>query len=449
MKQTACDVLEKICFFVVAMVLTTVTARPQPRETGGEVSETDSQETTEQKLDELERQIQVLAEELEKLKLGDVAEEKSPTGQYGFAPSASKVYGIEKGVSIGGYGEVVFQDFATQRDDGSDSGQLNQFDFLRAIVYFGYKWNDRILFNSELEFEHASTGKKGEASVEFAYLDFFLRPEVNLRGGLLLIPVGFVNELHEPPVFHGATRPQVERVIIPTTWRENGAGAFGDIGPFSYRTYVVAGLTSAGFSSSSALRGGRQKGSKSLAEDLAWTGRFDLTEVPGLLLGVSFFIGGSGQGQQTTTGDIIGGQVNLVDAHVQYNYRGWQFRGLFTRATIGDAAEINRSRELTGSDSIGSEFGGGYIEAAFDIMSLRAGGSSWALTPFARYEKYDTQAEVPTGFERNPANDRSLWTVGFDLKPHPSVVIKLDYQNFKNQANTGVNQWNIALGYMF
>ena len=265
----------------------------------------------------------------------------------------------------------------------------------------------------------------------------------------MLIPVGFVNELHEPPVFHGATRPQVEQVVIPTTWRENGVGAFGDIGPFGYRTYVVAGLTSAGFSSSSALRGGRQKGSKSVAEDLAWTGRFDLTEVPGLLLGTSFFIGGSGQGRQTTTGDIIGGQVNLVDAHVQYNYRGLQFRGLFTRARIGDAAEINRSIGLTGSDSIGSEFGGGYVEAAFDIMSLRAGGSSWALTPFARYEKYDTQAEVPVGFERNPSNDRSLWTLGFDLKPHPSVVIKLDYQNFNNRANTGVNQWNIVLGYMF
>jgi hypothetical protein len=434
--------MKTIFSVVVVMVLVTVTA-------WGQQGETDTRETTEQKVDELERQIQVLAEELEKLKLGDVAEEEPPTGQYGFAPSASKVYGIDKGVSIGGYGEVVFQDFADQRDDGSASGKLNEFDFLRAILYFGYKWNDRILFNSEFEFEHASTGKKGEASVEFAYLDFFLRPEVNLRGGLLLIPVGFVNELHEPSVFHGATRPQVERVIVPTTWRENGAGAFGDLGPFSYRTYVVAGLTSTGFSSSSALRGGRQKGSKSLAEDLAWTGRFDLTEVPGLLLGVSFFVGGSGQGQQTAAGDIITGQVNLVDAHVQYNIRGWQFRGLFTRASIGDAAEINRANGLTGSDSIGSELGGGYVEAAFDLMSLRAGGSSWALTPFVRYEKLNTQAEVPTGFERNPANDRSVWTAGFDLKPHHSVVIKLDYQNFKNQENTGVNQWNIALGYLF
>ena len=298
MKENRRVILEMSVLLVVCLLLSIVPVWARQDGTHGKAIEGESQATTDEKVDELERQIQVLAEELEKLKLGDVAEEKPPSGQHGFAPSASKVYGIDKGVAIGGYGEVVFQDFADQRDDGAASGQLNQFDFLRAIVYFGYKWNDRILFNSELEFEHASTGKEGEVSVEFAYVDFFLRSEVNLRGGLVLIPVGFVNELHEPPVFHGATRPQVERVIIPTTWRENGVGAFGDIGPFSYRTYVVAGLTSAGFSSSSALRGGRQKGSKSLAEDLAWTGRLDLTEVPGLLLGASFFAGRSGQGQR-------------------------------------------------------------------------------------------------------------------------------------------------------
>ena len=449
MKENRRAILEKSVLLVVCLLLSIVPVWAQQDGTDGKAIEGEGQVTTDEKVDELERQIQVLAEELEKLKLGDVAEEKPPSGQHGFAPSASKVYGVDKGVAIGGYGEVIFQDFADQRDDGSASGQLNQFDFLRAIVYFGYKWNDRILFNSELEFEHASTGKKGEVSVEFAYVDFFLRPEVNLRGGLVLIPVGFVNELHEPPVFLGATRPEVERIIIPTTWRENGAGAFGDIGPFGYRTYIVAGLTSTGFSSSSALRGGRQKGSKSLAEDLAWTGRFDLTEVPGLLLGTSFFIGSSGQGQQTETGDIIGGRVTLVDAHAQYNHRGWQLRGLFARANIGNAEQINRALGFTGTDSIGSEFGGGYVEAAFDVMSLWAGGSSWALTPFVRYEKYDTQTKVPTGFERNPANDRSLWTVGLDLKPHYSVVIKLEFQNFNNQADSGVNQWNVALGYMF
>lgn len=411
----------------------------------------DAQESIEGRLLELERQIQLLSEELEKLKLGQVAEQEpdAPAGRYGLAPAASKVYRVEKGVSIGGYGEAVLQDFADESDDGLPSGKLNQFDFLRAIVYLGYKFNDRFLFNSELEFEHASTDKEGVVSVEFAYLDYLWRPQINLRGGMVLIPMGFVNELHEPTVFYGVNRPQVERVIIPTTWRENGGGAFGDLGPFSYRTYVVVGLKSSGFSSSSGLRGGRQKGSKSIAEDFAWTGRFDLTGVPGVLVGGSFFTGNSGQGAETPFDVPIDGRTSLFDVHAQFNYRGLQLRGLFAHGTVGDAALINRSLGLTGDSSIGSELGGWYLEAAYDLVSLKPGGASWSLVPFLRYEDYDTQAKVPLGFARNPANDRSVFTFGFEFEPIIRMVLKLDYQDFRNRAGTGTNQWNFGLGYLF
>jgi hypothetical protein len=124
-------------------------------------------------------------------------------------------------------------------------------------------------------------------------------------------------------------------------------------------------------------------------------------------------------------------------------------RGLYANGNLGDAAAINEIKGLTGNGSVGSRFGGGYVEAAFDLLSLKRGGSSWSLFPFVRYENYDTQSEVPEGFERNPANDRSVWTFGFDVKPIPSVVLKLEYQNLSNEASTGVNQWNVALGYMF
>lgn len=458
MKATCCRLLGFLLVFVTLAIAAGAQEKDRSSKksdpavssqaTDEEDTQTESGESTD-RIDELERQIGLLAEEIEKLKLGEVAEEKSPTGTYGFAPSASKVYRIDRGVSIGGYGEAVFQDFSGTRDDGAASGKVNQFDFLRAIVYMGYKWNDRILFNSELEFEHASTGKAGEVSIEFAYLDFFVRPEVNFRAGLVLIPVGFINELHEPPVYYGATRPQVERVIIPTTWRENGGGAFGNLGPLTYRTYVVAGLLGSGFSSSSAIRGGRQKGSKSLADDFAWTGRVDLTSVTGLVLGGSFYIGNSGQGAASPSGESIDAPVDLFDFHAQYDYRGLRVRGLYASGSIGDVAAINRSLGLTGSNSIGSGFGGGYFEAGYDLVSLKAGGGSWALVPFFRYERYNTQSEVPQGFEANPANDISLATLGFDVKPHHSVVLKLEYQNFSNAAGTGIDQWNFALGYLF
>ena len=419
-----------------------------------EESEKKDPPSQEERLAELERQIQLLSEEIEKLRLGAVGEEeKEPRkGQYGLAPSASKVYEVERGTSIGGYGEAVFQNPAAESDDGSASGALNEFDFLRAILYLGHKWNDRFLFNSEIEFEHASTDKSGSVSVEFAYIDFLYRPKINFRGGMVLIPVGFLNELHEPTVFYGVTRPQVERVIIPTTWRENGGGVFGDIGPFTYRSYVVAGLTSSGFSSRSGLRGGRQKGSKSIAEDFGWTGRLDLTGYPGFLVGGSFFVGDSGQGETSLTGSPgspIGGRVSLFDIHGQYNYRGLQLRGLYVMGRIGDAALINQSLGLAGTASIGSELWGWYLEGAYEFVGLGKVGSAWALTPFIRYEDYDTQAEVPAGFLRNPVNDRSVTTFGFEVEPIYSVVLKLDFQNFGNRAGTGINQWNFGIGYQF
>ena len=147
--------------------------------------------------------------------------------------------------------------------------------------------------------EHATTGEgdeeKGEVSAEFAYLDFKPWKRVGLRAGLLLLPMGFTNELHEAPVFHGARRPAVETAIIPSTWRENGAGVFGETGPVQWRAYVVAGLSSRGFAAGG-IREGRQGGSNSLAEDVAVAARADYTGISGLLAGGSLFTGESGQG---------------------------------------------------------------------------------------------------------------------------------------------------------
>jgi hypothetical protein len=179
---------------------------------------------------ELMRQLQILTQELERQQLG-AAYGAADESVHGLGPAASKVYGLQQGVSVGGYGEMIYKN----RSNGDD-----EIDFLRAVFYFGYKFNDRILFNSEIEFEHAKTGEDedGEVAVEFAYLDFLVRDWFNVRAGLVLLPVGFLNELHEPPIFFGANRPQVERVILPTTWRENGLGVFGEVGAFSYRVYV-------------------------------------------------------------------------------------------------------------------------------------------------------------------------------------------------------------------
>jgi len=399
-----------------------------------------------ERLAELERRIDLLAGEIEKLRTGGAVEETALQGVKGLGPAASNVYRKERGVALGGYGEALYTDYAELRQDDQPSGKTDEFDLLRAVLYVGYKFSDSILFNSEIEVEHASTDKGGSVSVEFAYLEFQKRPEVGLRAGMLLVPVGFINELHEPPIFHGARRPEVERSIIPTTWRENGAGLFGEAGPFEYRAYAVVGLLSQGFSASG-IRGGRQKGSKSLAEDFALTGRLDYVGVSGLLAGGSFYTGDSGQGAAVDE-RTIRGRVSLFDLHGQYEYRGLHLRALWTHSTIGDVPLINEQNELVGDDSVGEVQEGWYVEAAFDLMSLKPKGR-WSITPFVRYEELGTQKEVPAGWEKNAAWERRLVTAGLEIKPIPQVVFKLDYQAVKDDARTGVNRFNVAMGYLF
>jgi len=399
-----------------------------------------------EKIAELERRIDLLAVEIEKLRTGGAVEETPLQGTKGLGPAASTVYRKDRGVAIGGYGEALYTNHAELRQDEQPSGKTDEFDFLRAVFYVGYKFSDSILFNSEIEFEHASTDKGGSVSVEFAYLEFQKRPEIGLRAGMLLVPVGFINELHEPPIFHGARRPEVERAIIPTTWRENGAGLFGAAGPFEYRGYAVVGLRSSGFSAAG-IRGGRQKGAKSKAEDFALTGRLDFVGVAGLLLGGSFYTGNSGQGA-TVDDRRIRGRVDLFDLHGQLEYRGLQLRALWTHSTIGDVPLVNFDNELLGDESVGEVQGGWYVEAAFDVMSLKPRGR-WSITPFVRYEELGTQKEVPEGWDTDPAWERSLLSGGIEIKPVPQVVFKLDYQVVKDDARTGVNRFNVALGYLF
>jgi hypothetical protein len=399
-----------------------------------------------ERLGEVERRQEIQAAEIERLDLGD-ALVRADESVHGMGDAASKVYRVEQGLSIGGYGELLYESFDSTRDDGAASGSRDRIDFLRGVLYAGYKFNDDWVFNSEIEFEHASTGSGGEASVEFAYLDRIVRPGVNARAGLLLVPMGFVNEIHEPPLFLGAKRPDVERVIIPTTWRENGLGLFGEAGPFTYRTYLVNGLRADGFSSSG-LRSGRQKGAQAIGEDFAWVGRFDYTATPGLLAGVSLYAGDSGQGLSDAAGDEIAAQTSIFEGHLEWKWRGLEARALYTEASVDDVARLNQALGFTGSRSIGESMEGWYGQVGYDLLAHR-GNDARSLIPYARWEWFDTQAEVPSGYSRDPAREVEVLTLGIAWRPIDQIIFKLDHQDYDNEAGTAIDQWNVALGYLF
>ncbi|HVE13071.1 MAG TPA: porin, partial [Elusimicrobiota bacterium] len=289
------------------------------------------------RIQDLERKVGVLTEEIERLKLGESAEEPAPQAVPGLGSAASKVYQkASRKVSIGGYGELNYQNFSRRQQNADPSGRRATSDLARAVFYVGYKFNDWILFNSEIEFEHASSGEgaetRGEVEIEQAYLDFKLSEPLGIRVGHVIVPMGLVNEAHEPTAFHGVLRPNVENNIIPSTWHENGVGVFGRAGPVTYRSYILAGLTAVattdptadGFTAESALREGRTEGSNSFAEDKAWATRVDVAPIPGVVVGGSVYVGQAGQGQLQAHVP-----VSLWDVHGTAEYQGAELKALY------------------------------------------------------------------------------------------------------------------------
>ncbi len=403
-----------------------------PQEGPAQGSITERLAALEARNEELERRIGLLSEELESTALGDAY---VPVGQgaRGLSPAASKIYSAVSPLSIGGYGEGLYE---------NRQGAVDEADFLRAIVYLGYRFDDRWLLNTEFEFEHAGTGGGGSVSVEFAYLEYFATEAVSLRFGMLLVPMGFVNELHEPTLFYSSDRPELEKRIIPSTWRENGMGFVVENDEVSYRAYVLNGFDGTGFTAEG-FRGGRQKGSEALASDLAIVARMDYVGTEGLMLGGSIYHGNSGQdatgvGAATTT---------IAELHTELTVGAWRARALGVLAEQDDAAELNVAAELDGDESIGSALSGYYLELGHNL--LNSSDTVAELIPFLRFEKFNTQEDVPDGFASDPANDLEIWTFGVAYKPHPNLIFKADFVNNESEADSDTDIFRLAMGYVF
>jgi hypothetical protein len=158
--------------------------------------------------------------------------------------------------------------------------------------------------------------------------------------------------------------------------------------------------------------------------------------------------GGSLYSGDTGQDGGFGGRLTLGEVHAQSRFRGVQLRALYSRVTLDDVDDINAANGLTGDESVGETLGGWYVEGGYDIGALM-NRSELSLTPFVRYEAFDTQRDVPAGFLRNPANDQNILTIGVNFKPIPQTVIKVDWQDVDNKANSGTDQWNVSLGYIF
>ena len=354
-------------------------------------------------------------------------------------PPASDTAGSSTG-PISGY-----MDFHFNKADGED-GVL---DFHRFVLLMTHSFSSRVRFVGELELEHAfveGLEEAGELELEQAYVDFLLSPAVNLRAGMLLMPVGIINERHEPPVFNGVERPFVDTVIVPSTWFDAGAGVHGSIGPgFRYRAFVVAPLNALEFDAAEGIRGGRQKGSEANVRNVAYTGRLEYLGVRGLTVGASLW-----SGESAFAAPRLDTSVTVGELDARFRRHRLELRGQFAHVVIDDAAALNDSAgRLVGvSPNVAEALRGFYGEAAYRIWNA---GAPRDLVAFLRYENFDTQFRMPEGFLPLKEFDRDAVVTGVTYYADPDVAVKADYTYLRNQSGLFPNRHllNVGLGWWF
>jgi hypothetical protein len=328
-------------------------------------------------------------------------------------------------------------------------GQPGRSDFHRFVLLFGHSFNERIQFWSELELEHALVeggDENGELELEQAYLDFRLKPWLNVRSGIMLAPVGLINERHEPPTFNGVERPFVDTVILPTTWFEPGTGVFGDLGKgFTYKAYMMAPLDASRFNAEEGIREGRQRAFESITQNPAFTGRLEYHGLPGVSLGASFWTGKSGF---ATPG--INPRVNVAEFDGRFSVRRFDFRGEFAQVTLDQTERLNALlQRTTGVDpNIAERMRGFYFEGAFHILPPEFRHD---VVVFSRYENFDTQNKMARGFLPLKEFDRDALVSGFTYFPEPDVALKFDYSVLRNQSRfvKARNGVNLGIGWWF
>lgn len=359
------------------------------------LSNTALADTTEAQIKSLQMQVNALADALDQ---------------------QADTHGVSRGVSIGGYGEMHLN---------LANGEDNTIDYHRFVLFFGKEFNQRTRFFSELELEHslAGDGKPGEVELEQAYIEYDMNDSTKARAGLFLLPIGIMNETHEPDTFYGVERNNVEKRIIPTTWWEGGVSVSGSIvDGVSYDVAVHSGLSN----EKGIIRSGRQKVAEATANKAAYTARIKYTAIPGLELAVS------GQYQddilQGAGDDEIG--AGLIEMHAVYQKNGFGLRALYAQWNIDSDVE---SAVL---DNIGaSKQNGFYIEPSYRINEK--------VGVFYRNSQWDTKAADSADSEITQ-ND-----IGVNYWLAETAVLKADYYRQEKAGDLSGTGYNLGVGFSF
>jgi len=350
--------------------------------------------------------------------------------------------------TLWGYGEMNYNHPTARAADA-------QADLRRAVIGFSHAFDEATHLYGELEWEHAvaSADDAGETEVEQLYIEHALAPAYGVRAGLMLVPLGLLNEHHEPTQYFGVERNFVETAIIPSTWREGGVAMYGntDFG-LSWNAGIGTGPDlgkwdpASGEGRESPLGSIHQELQLARARDPSLFAALNWTAIPGLNVGGGAFAGKIGQGA-----DFAGKDARLLlgEVHARWQTGPFDFSALYARGTISDTQALNLTFDSE-STPVPKAFWGGYAQGAWRALAWNESN----LTPFVRYEQFNTgaaYAEQPLGVSTSALPTEKVWTAGINYYLNPNVVFKFDYQDFnRDDAELGYgNRFNLGIGYQF
>jgi hypothetical protein len=411
---------------------------------------------------ELLQRIDKLAAELEKIKAelaatkqkADTVEKMQeafaaapvPTASPALAPATVAATATTTAQTvIGGYGEINY-------NRPTRNASQAQTDVRRAVIGIQHRFDERTKLVSEFEWEHAiaSAGDRGEAAVEQLYVEHEFGLGLRAKAGLFLIPAGLLNENHEPTAFYGVERNFVETAIIPSTWREAGLALSKTLdNGLTWEAGVTTGFdltkwdAASGDGRESPLGSIHQEGQLAKSRNLSTYGALNWRGVPGLLLGGSIFTGKAGHG--TPDFAAVDARVTLWDLHARYTPGRWDLSGVYARGTITKTDALNLT--FAGNPTpVPSSFQGWYAQAAYQLWK----SGNYTLLPFARYESFNTArryASVPDGLAIATGPDERVATVGANMRIGEGVVLKADYQKFREDRSR--DRLNLGVGFSF
>ncbi len=373
-------------------------------------------------------------------------EEKVPLG-FGSTGSGKLIYAkpflSAPKATLGGYADVMYNNLSRQN---LDNPSRNTFGQQRLVPFIYADITDHIKFATEIEIErggpNAPQGTDGSIQIEFAQLDYLITEAINLRAGILLMPVGKFNLLHDSPLNDLVDRPMVSRIVIPSTWFEAGAGIYGTLYPTSlskldYELYVVNGMSqTAGAITDAGVRGARGSVSRDRDDNKAVVGRLAFSP----MLGIE--VAGSGyHGQYKPSAGAVGSgyiDVFAIDWTLQ--------RGPFE--VIGESAwsriSNNNATGVAGNPIGPAGMHGYYIQGNYHFMPdfLKRWAPSHftdasTFTAVVRWEHVDTDTDDRTRTALNTLGNRrelERLTLGLNFRPIEDTVFKFDWQ-FNTQKN--------------